>query len=126
MWIMTIDGFFSIVQKPEDVGQGCLTVRARVKADLERMLLHIENKPEDVVIEENTGSDYAYRVRVPIMAIGYYMLDRLLELNYSNFKDEVTKQFGFHRAHAYSDVWGALYGLTDDEKRSNKRKKSLS
>lgn len=34
MWLVTIIGFFSIVQKP---GQAGLTIRARVAADLDRL-----------------------------------------------------------------------------------------
>ena len=37
MWLMTPSGFFSIVQKPEDEQAGTLTIRARVRGDLERL-----------------------------------------------------------------------------------------
>src|SRR5262249_11648333 len=37
MWLMTPLGFFSIVCKPDDKGRGTLTIRARVKSDLEAL-----------------------------------------------------------------------------------------
>lgn len=37
MWIITPLGFFSIVQKPGDVPTGTLTIRARVRSDLEAL-----------------------------------------------------------------------------------------
>lgn len=37
MWIVSTLGFFSIVQKPEDKASGTLTVRARVRSDLDAL-----------------------------------------------------------------------------------------
>ena len=54
-------GFFSIVRKPDDVGGGTLTIRARVKSDLEALREHC--LPNLGVIEENAGTDYRYRAK---------------------------------------------------------------
>ena len=35
MWLLTPTGFFSIVRKPQDAAAGTLTVRSRVRADLD-------------------------------------------------------------------------------------------
>ena len=37
MWLITPTGFFSIVQKPTDAQANTLTVRARVRQDLETL-----------------------------------------------------------------------------------------
>ena len=37
MWAITNFGFFSIVEKPDDEQKRTLTIRARVKADLENL-----------------------------------------------------------------------------------------
>lgn len=37
MWLITPIGFFSIVQKPGDKQNGTLTVRSRVRSDLEAL-----------------------------------------------------------------------------------------
>jgi hypothetical protein len=37
MWMIGRDGFVSIVQKPGDAAKGQLTLRARVRADLEAL-----------------------------------------------------------------------------------------
>ena len=39
MWLLTPIGFFSIVQKPDDTTRNTLTVRARVRQDLESLRL---------------------------------------------------------------------------------------
>jgi hypothetical protein len=39
MWLLTNLGFFSIVQKSDDKSAGSLTIRSRVKSDLENLQL---------------------------------------------------------------------------------------
>lgn len=41
MWVVTDFGFFSVVQKPGDAEAGTLTVRARVRGDLEAVLYDV-------------------------------------------------------------------------------------
>jgi hypothetical protein len=50
MWVITIIGFYSSVEKPEDRDHGTLTVRARVREDLEIL-------PEMGPIRETKASD---------------------------------------------------------------------
>jgi hypothetical protein len=40
VWLLTPFGFFSIVRKPDDVDVETLTIRARVKSDLEVLREH--------------------------------------------------------------------------------------
>ena len=64
MWLLTNFGFFSIVQKKDDPKYGTLTVRSRVRADLEA-LKEKYFKQTMGEIQVNTGSDYKYRAKVP-------------------------------------------------------------
>jgi len=59
MWVMTPDGFFSIVRKR---GETDLTVRARSRGDLEA--LEKEYLPSLGPIISHGGTDYHYRARV--------------------------------------------------------------
>jgi hypothetical protein len=54
VWLITGLGFFSIARKPDDVGAGTLTIRARVKSDLESLRQHC--LPGLGKIEENAGT----------------------------------------------------------------------
>jgi hypothetical protein len=108
MWIITSIGFFSIVRKPEDVASGTLTVRARVRGDLEALR---QACPELGEIEESPHSDYRFRARGPKAAVGA-AIGRLAEgIDYDNFKDAVGARQGRGRAEVYHGVWDVLYGL---------------
>ena len=63
MWLITNFGFFSIVEKPNQKGQGMLTIRARAKADLEA--LRAKYLPAMGPIEADKGTDYKYRAVAP-------------------------------------------------------------
>lgn len=108
MWLMTTFGFFSIVDKPDD-DELMLTVRARVRADLEHLRDHY--LPTMSAVEAYTGSDYPYRARVERSELAAAMSRLVLELDYANFKDEVFRRQGRGRAHAYGRVWEVLHDL---------------
>jgi hypothetical protein len=61
VWLLTPLEFFSIVRKPNDVGGGTLTIRARVKFDIEALQEHYLAGLE--AIEEDAGTDYRYRAK---------------------------------------------------------------
>src|SRR5690242_11051608 len=61
MWLITPTGFFSIVCKSGDMEAGTLTIRARVKSDLQA--LRHEALPSLGAITENEGTDYPYRAK---------------------------------------------------------------
>ena len=63
MWLITPVGFFSIVQKPSDVATDTLTVRARVRADLEA--LREQYLPGLGDIQESQVNDYRFRAVAP-------------------------------------------------------------
>ncbi len=109
MWLMTPIGFFSIVEKPYDSHDGTLTVRARVESDL----VELKNRylPELSEIQADQGTDYRYRATAPREAVARALSQLTLELDYSNFKDEVERVQGYERARVYGEVWNRLYQL---------------
>lgn len=114
MWILTNFGFFSVVQKPGDKAAGLITVRSRVRADLEN--LRAQYLPDMGIIEEDAGTDYRYRARVPHQSFAQAAKKIALDVDYPNFKDSVAAQQGHKRAHIYHQVWDTLYNLEEEEK----------
>lgn len=112
MWLLTPTGFFSIVRKPQDAAAGTLTVRSRVRADLDE--LRDTLLPELGPTIENAGTDYRYRATAPKAAVAKAMAAMVEGLDYSNFKNAVAKAQGSQREHLYHEVWQSLYKLQDD------------
>jgi ADP-ribose pyrophosphatase YjhB (NUDIX family) len=112
MWLITPEGFFSIVEKATDKASGTLTVRARVASDLEA--LRRGSLPELGATTKGAGTDYRYRAIAPRAAIAQALARMVEELQYSNFKSEVAKRQGPARAELYHDVWDVLYRMQDD------------
>jgi hypothetical protein len=111
MWLMTPIGFFSIVEKACDRHDGTLTVRARVEGDL--AALKARYLPELGEIQADQGTDYRYRAVAPRAAVARALSQLTLDLDYSNFKDEVSRVQGYERARVYGEVWNRLYRLQD-------------
>lgn len=109
MWLMTTFGFFSIVQKPDDLSEGTLTIRSRARDDLEA--LGRRYLPALGEIVAHTGTDYPYRARVSRVALAGAMQQIVHDIEYGNFKDAVEKAQGAARAHTYARVWSALLEL---------------
>lgn len=109
MWLLTPIGFFSVVQKPDDIQAQTLTVRARVRSDLEA--LKTTYLPELGQIQESAANDYRFRAIASQAALVQAMARLVQGLDYSNFKDEVARRQGHARADLYHEVWSALYRL---------------
>lgn len=107
MWIVTTFGFFSVVQKP---GEDVLSVRARVREDLERLR---ERLPALGPTEEGGGADYPYRARVPHAELARAMAELTRGIDYANFEHEVAERLGPARSHVYGKVWRALLQLRE-------------
>lgn len=107
MWMITPIGFFSVVQKPGD-GES-LTVRARVKSDL--LALKKQFLPELGRIQESAVSDYRFRALAPRLAVARAYAQMVEQIDYDNFKSEVSSRQGRDRARLYHDVWSVLYRL---------------
>ncbi len=114
MWLITPEGFFSIVEKAADKASGTLTIRARVASDLEA--LRRGSLLELGATTKGAGTDYRYRATAPREAIAKALARMVEGLQYSNFKNEVAKRQGHARAELYHDVWDVLYRMQTDPK----------
>lgn len=86
MWLFTVHGFYSIVQKTPDEWH----VRARVKRDLDNLKKLTRLR---VKIEESwPGSDYPWRIIVTRRQKGRIIRDLGEDIEYSNFKGEVGRR----------------------------------
>lgn len=106
MWLFTNFGFFSIVQKP---GTDFLTVRARVRGDLDN--LRDQYLPSLSATQAKGGTDYPWRAMAPHVDFAAALGKITLDLNYGNFKTEVAARQGKTRASRYGRVWSALYEM---------------
>jgi hypothetical protein len=110
MWLFTTTGFYSIVQKP---GETRLTVRTRVRSDLDR--LRKKYMPELSETFVDVGTDYRYRAFVDHAAFGRGLGQVAAALHYSNFKGEVARTQSTRRAAVYSTAWTALWELLKED-----------
>ena len=115
MWLITPVGFFSIVQKPSDLAAETLTVRARVRGDLDA--LRDQFLPGLGSIEESKTNDYRFRAVAPRSEVAAAMASLINQLDYQNFKGQVAKVQGPARANLYHHVWDVLYRLQADSKK---------
>jgi 8-oxo-dGTP pyrophosphatase MutT (NUDIX family) len=112
MWIITPLGFFSIVQKPTDLSADTLTVRARVRSDLDALRAAV--LPGLGKITESKSTDYRFRATAPRSMVEAAMVKLTQQLDYSNFKNQVAKVQGSKRANLYHDVWDVLMRMQGD------------
>lgn len=117
MWLITPVGFFSVVQKPADVAAGTLTVRSRVRSDLDALRAAV--LPELTPTKETTSSDYRFRAQAPKTAVAAALAKLAESIDYSNFKDVVAQRQGKERAHLYHGVWDVLYAMQGNPKYDN-------
>ena len=108
IWILTKVGFFSIVEKLDDVPRGTLTIRSRVRSDLERLKVYLPSMSE---IDVSDHSDYRYRTVATREAVSSAMTTLSSDIDYENFKSEISNTQGYARASLYGEVWQVLYGL---------------
>lgn len=109
MWLVTEFGFFSVVRKPGDAEEGMLTVRARVRGDLEA--LGRRYLPTMGPIKTSKANDYRFRARAPRAAVASAMALAVEGIGYANFKSRVRETQGSGREAVLHDVWHALYAL---------------
>lgn len=109
MWLITAFGFFSVVEKGDQRASGKLTIRSRVREDLDA--LRAKYLPELTDTIETYDSDYRFRGIAPREAISRAFAEALNDIDYSNFKSEVARKQGQSRASVYHHVWSELYKL---------------
>lgn len=109
MWLVAEFGFFSIVRKREDTARGTLTIRARVRHDLENLRdRYIPNMSE---IQEDSRADYRYRATAARESVAEAMAAVVRAIDYDNVKERCGEVQGDERAAVYHSVWAALTGL---------------
>lgn len=106
MWLITTFGFFSVVQKPDDVAHDTLTIRARVHMDL--LTLREQYLPCLGEVHISDDTDYRYRASAKRSEVIKAISLAIQDLQYSNFKDTVALQQGKKRASLYGKVWSVL------------------
>jgi hypothetical protein len=109
MWILTTFGFFSVIQKPEDKEKEMLTVRGRVRADLEA--LRSMYLPDASPISEDERADYRYRIQINAATFGATLSRVVGDIDYCNFKNAVAERQGLTRHDLYLLVWQVLHQL---------------
>lgn len=112
MWLFNSCGFYSVVIKPGDEAEGMVTVRSRLKADLEA--LRDKYMPELGEIITGAGTDYLFRARIARTAFAEGVKRSALDVHYGDFKSLVFASQGPHRARIYGKVWRDLIELEDD------------
>lgn len=115
MWLLTSFGFFSVVQKSGDAQTNTLTIRSRVRADLEALRDRVLPGLGEVC--ESESNDYRFRAAAPRAEVAAAMAAMVNALDYSNFKSEVAKVQGAARAQLYHGVWEVLCQLQSDPQR---------
>jgi hypothetical protein len=117
MWLFTVRGMYSAVQKPEDRKDNLMTIRARNKAHLENLADLLPTEVPDGCYTEplrDPGHDYPWRIRLP-KADWMKIHDALgEEIDYDNFKSEVARRTGYGKyEHALHDVWAVMERVGD-------------
>jgi ADP-ribose pyrophosphatase YjhB (NUDIX family) len=115
MWIIAPQGFYSIVCKPGDGDTGMLTIRSRVRSDLECLKSYL---PSLAKITEGEGTDYRFRAKAKRSDVAKAVAKMVEAIDYTNFKNEVAAKQGEKRAHVYADVWTALFALQSETSNS--------
>lgn len=118
MWIFTKDGFYSVVQKPNQKGTEMLTVRARDRKDLVNLCDRLRFPKS--LIKDGCGTDYEYRMEVKKEEFARYLSTSVRKIDYDNFKHTV-KEKDIARSWVYMDVWTALSKLANRIRRPEPR-----
>lgn len=108
MWFFTNDGFYSVVQ--ED-GERELTIRTRVRGDLERLKARYLPKLSDIT--ETADADYRFLAKVSHAAFSHALYSMGFHIDYPNFKNAVAKKQGLDRAKIYGHIWADTIPLGD-------------
>ena len=106
MWLLTTQGFYSVVEDRDD--PRWLLVRARTRDDLEALGSQVEG----LEVFETPEADYRWRTRLLREEWLAAVAQLAVAIDYPNFKDAVDARQGSRRASLYSKVWLVLRRLT--------------
>ena len=109
MWLFTNSGFISIVEK--DASH--LAVRARDSLSLSSLA-----QSYDVEIRSTPTADYPYRIFITKDQFKNWLSNQPGQIQYKNFKSEVTTTRGKKFSDALLKVWSAMHLVEDKEARS--------
>lgn len=101
MWILLNDADLSVVR--DRTARNRLLVRSRTRGSLERLFPRFRKR-----IRETPAADYRFRLSVSPPVVGALIAERLVSIDYDNFKNSVTDR---DRHDAYLEVWGAMRRL---------------
>lgn len=115
MWLITEDGFASVVAHRDRPDH--LLVRARAEADLENLCRVASEEGvsgfDPVGIFSLDAADYRWRLEVrrdDFAALAAALVGRI---DYDNFKSRVSRRDS-ERAHLYMDVWSVLNRIQEE------------
>ncbi len=105
MWLLTTQGFYSVVEDRDD--PHWLLVRARTRADLEALGEQVEG----LEIFDDPDADYRWRARLLREEWIAAAAQLAHAIDYPNFKQAVDERQGPRRAWLYEKVWLVLRRL---------------
>ena len=109
MWLLTTQGFYSVVAHRDDPDK--LLVRARTRGDIEALREQIPTLEPF----EDRSADYRHRAVVTRAEWLVALAQLVTELDYDNFKSAVAEHQGAERAALYGAVWSELRRLQRSE-----------
>lgn len=109
MWLVTTQGFYSVVQHRRDHDK--LLVRARTREDIEALRVQIP----DLRPFSDSRADYRWRAVVTRAEWIAALAQLVSEIDYPNFKSAVGSRQGAERAHVYGEVWRILASLQEGD-----------
>ena len=105
MWVMTTQGFYSVVAHRDEPDS--VIVRARTREDIEALREQIP----DLEPFEDPSADYRHRAIVDRAEWVAAIAQLTIEIDYDNFKNAVARRQGPERASVYGTVWRDLLQL---------------
>lgn len=111
MWIYLNDAMLSIVADRKAATSSELIVRARRAGDIERVF-------PNAVVAHTPANDYPFRTRVQRYEVASAIGERLVAINYPNFKNSVPDDA---RHDVYGEVWKATQRLSQRADRTPAR-----
>ncbi len=102
MWLLTTQGFYSVVEHRDDPDR--LLVRARSRADIEALR---EQLP-DLEPFSDDKADYRWRAVVTREDWAQALKALAGDIDYDNFKNAVSDRQSDERVRLYHEVWAIL------------------
>lgn len=106
MWVFTSTGFVSAVRKHDRPNE--ITVRSRDRKSLEPLA-----QAAGVEIWISPYGDYPYRAFLDPDVFAEWVETQVMNIDYDNFKNRVSKTRGYGFVDALHNVWVAMLGAED-------------